>query len=122
MIVHKKETFLIKYLDLIKEIKEKANKIKENQFNKSHTRSTRIEYTGYNDTKYITLNDPNCYANCSCSCSNFLKRAICNHVVAYSHCINKNWYGMKYNLNNLQEIQKKAQNQKVVELVKSMVL
>ena len=55
-----------------KDIKEKANKIKENQFNKSHTRSTRIEYTGYNDTNYIiTLNDP---------------------------LINKNWYGMKNNL------------------------
>jgi hypothetical protein len=29
-----------------KEIKEKANKIERNQFKKSHTRSTRIEYTG----------------------------------------------------------------------------
>ena len=96
MIVHKKRNVFNKIPRFDKEIKEKANKIKENQFNKSHTRSTRIEYTGYNDTKYIiTLNDPNCYANCSCSCSNFLKWAICHHVVAYSHCINKNWYGMK---------------------------
>ena len=58
-----------------------------------------MQYTGFNETKYvIALNDPNCYANCSCSCGYFLKWAICHHVVAYSHCIEKNWYGMKYNL------------------------
>jgi hypothetical protein len=83
----------------VKEIKEKANGINADQFTSRSSRSTRVQYTGYNETKYvITLNDPNCYANCSCRCEYFLKWAICHHFVAYSHCIEKNWYGMKYNI------------------------
>ena len=52
----------------------------------------KVKYVGTKNQFVINLNDnrKGCYNKASCSCSNFLKHAICHHLVAY------------VNLNNLE--------------------
>ena len=59
----------------------------------------KVLYTGHNNATYIIrLNDERCYKGCSCTCSGFIKWAICHHLVAYSISIGKDYYGIKYRL------------------------
>ena len=75
---------------LFRRVTDKASNIIKTQFKKSGKHSSKyfskeaqIEY--HIDWK----SEP------SCSCFGFLKKAICSHVIAYSHLFEMNWYGPK---------------------------
>ena len=87
---------LLKKFD--KKIKEDSIKIAKTQFRKTGKYSPKVIYcSAFDETKFeIRLDDDRCYKSCSCSCSTFLKWALCKHVVAYSNHTAMDLYGARY--------------------------
>jgi len=60
------------------------------------TKDAKVFYTGANNNFKLRLDDTRCHKKFSCNCSNFIKWAICLHVVAYSNLNDLNFYGAKW--------------------------
>lgn len=58
----------------------------------------KVKYIGTKNQFVINLNDnrKSCYMKASCSCSNFLKHAICHHLVAYADLNNLKIFDENY--------------------------
>ena len=79
-----------------KEIKEQAKDILPSCFKRVGKSLKKVIYHGHSSTYVIRLDDERCYKSCSCSCSTFIKWALCRHVVAYSNSAYLDLYGSRY--------------------------
>jgi hypothetical protein len=79
-----------------KDIKEQAKLIQSSCFKKIGKSLKKVTYSDANCTYEIRLDDERCYKSCSCSCSTFIKWALCRHVVAYSNSSYLDLYGFRY--------------------------
>ena len=91
-------------------VRKYADHIGKNCFKKTGLYSKKIIYQGAENTYTIRLDDDRCFKSWSCNCSQFIKWAICSHVVAYSNSLGLDLYGPKYRqpINFVKKIKKGA--------------
>jgi hypothetical protein len=93
-------------------IKMLAHKVTKNNFIQKSKH--KLEYKGKANSFTINLNDRFAYKSCSCDCKNYLKFAICMHLVAYSNIYHLNLYNPKYSNN----IEKDEEDENFVHKIK----
>ena len=74
---------------IFRRITDKASNMTKAQFKKSDKYSV---YTSRESHKDYNLNWK---SEANCDCFGFLKKAICSHVIAYSHLFEMGWFGPK---------------------------
>ena len=76
-------------------IKDKVLRVPASCF-KLITKDKIVSYSVQVHKQTLRLDDIRCHKSLSCNCIEFVKWALCYHVVAYSHIKKYHWYGAEY--------------------------